>query len=93
MAKYELHVYAEDFEGDGSKEIVMETYIDKKLDWAVFASSSKHNGVYDTASVPDDVDGDGDYDDDDKNLYLNVANAFAKMTAYAIKKRKKRTGK
>jgi hypothetical protein len=93
MAKYELRVSSEDFEGDGSKEIVMETYIDKNLDWAVYASSSQQNGVYDTASSPDDVDGDGDYDDDDKKLYLDVANAFAKMTAYAIKKRKKRTGK
>ena len=93
MAKYELRVSSEDFEGDGSKEIVMETYIDKTLDWAVYASSSQQNGVYDTASSPDDVDGDGDYDDDDKKLYLDVANAFAKMTAYAIKKRKKRTGK
>lgn len=93
MAKYELRVSTEDFEGDGSIEIVMEAYIDKNLDWAVYASSSKHNGVYDTASFPDDADGDGDYDDDDKKLYLDVANAFAKMTAYAIKKRKKRTGK
>jgi hypothetical protein len=93
MAKYELRVSSEDFEGDGSKVIVMETYIDKNLDWAVYASSSQQNGVYDTASSPDDVDGDGDYDDDDKKLYLDVANAFAKMTAYAIKKRKKRTGK
>jgi hypothetical protein len=93
MAKYELRVYAVDFEGDASKEIVMETYIDNNLDWAVYASSSQQNGVYDTASSPDDADGDGDYDDDDKKLYLAVANAFAKMTAYAIKKRKKRTGK
>ncbi|MGR3965079.1 hypothetical protein FW800_11565 [Pseudomonas sp. 910_23] len=89
MAIYELRVSAEDFENDGSKEIVMETYINNDLDWAVYASSSKHDGIYDTASAPDDVDGDGDYDNDDKTLYLNVANAFAKMTAYAIKKRKK----
>ena len=93
MAIYELRVSAEDFENDGSKEIVMETYINNKLDWAVYASSSMQNGVYDTASVPDDVDGDGDYDDDDKTLYLGVANAFAKMTAYAIKKRKKKARK
>lgn len=89
MATSELRVLTEDFENDGSKEIVMETYIKQDLVWAVFASSSKQNGVYDTASSPDDVDGDGDYDDDDKKLYLDVANAFAKMTAYAIKKRKK----
>ena len=89
MAIYELRVSAEDFENDSSKEIVMETYINSELDWAVYASSSKHDGIYDTASAPDDVDGDGDYDNDDKAHYLNVANAFAKMTAYAIKKRKK----
>lgn len=88
MATHELRVSAEDFEDDGSKEIVMATYINNQVDWAVYASSSKHDGIYDTASAPDDVDGDGDYDNDDKTLYLNVANAFAQMTAYAIRKRK-----
>lgn len=89
MATYELRVSAVDLEGDGIKEIIMETYVDNELVWAVYASSSKNDGTYDGTSTPDDVDGDGDYDNDDKALYLKVANDFAKMTAYAKKRRKK----
>lgn len=90
MATYELRLSKEDIENGGFKEVLMETYINNVLDWAVYASSSKQDGVYDKTSAPDDADGDGDYDDDDKKLFLAVANAFTKMSAYDKRKKKKK---
>jgi hypothetical protein len=73
MAAREIHISFEDFEGDGKKEMVVEFYSSKKLEFATYLTSSKKKGVYDQIEVKGDVDGDGDFDRRDKKLILKRA--------------------
>lgn len=93
MGSFIIHLTTDDFEGDASKEILMEV-LNAPNDpdpLLVYASSSEKNGFYDRSSSPGDADGDGDVegDIDDKILFLNLANAFAAMKGYTAKRRKK----
>lgn len=97
--KLEVRISTEDFENDGSKEVVMVQYISDPMsptnqlknepEFAVFAYSSKQDGVYDKTSTPDDADGDGDVDEDDRAIYLDLANTFVRMANTRLKKNNK----
>lgn len=91
MAKFELRLTCDDFEKDNSPEILLEYFTKVKVPtedgmstkdeviFAMYASSSKMDGYYDTTSSPADMDNDGDLDEEDKALYLTLANTFAKI--------------
>ncbi|MCP1509811.1 hypothetical protein J2Y83_005785 [Pseudomonas marginalis] len=78
MSQDELRLTCEDFEKDNSPEILLERLTNGDLSYAMYASSSKKDGHYDTTSSPTDLDNDGDFDDEDKSIFLTMANAFAK---------------
>ncbi|WP_434602813.1 hypothetical protein [Pseudomonas sp. Z4-7] len=79
MAAREIRMSFEDFEGDGKKEMVVEFYSRKKLEFATYLTSSKSNGVYDQVEVKGDIDGDGDFDARDKKLIRKLAEAAVAM--------------
>ena len=87
------HLTTDDFEGDASKEILMEVLNgpDDPDPLLVYASSSQKNGFYDRSSSPGDADGDGDVEGAiaDQILFLNLAKAFAAMKGYTAKRKKK----
>lgn len=69
-----------DTNADGSPEVVMSRYNDGNdnldaPDYTVTLSSSQNDGVYDTTTAPDDVDGDDDADEEDEEdeSYYTVA--------------------
>ena len=77
MSQDELRLTCEDFEKDNSPEILLERFTNGVLSYAMYASSSRKDGHYDTTSSPTDLDNDGDFDDEDKAIFLTMANAFA----------------
>ncbi|NUT82794.1 hypothetical protein [Pseudomonas brassicacearum] len=79
MAAKEIRMSFEDFEGDGKKEMVIEFYSRKKLEFARYLTSSKNDGRYDKVEVKGDVDGDGDFDSRDRKLVLKLAQAAVAM--------------
>ncbi len=79
MAAKEIRMSFEDFEGDGKKEMVIEFYSRRKLEFATYLTSSKSDGRYDRIQVKGDVDGDGDFDSHDKKLVLKLAQAAVAM--------------
>jgi len=78
MSQDEIRLTCEDFEKDNSPEILLERFTNGDLSYAMYASSSKKDGHYDTTSSPTDLDNDGDFDNEDKIIFLTMANAFAK---------------
>ncbi|AIB34021.1 hypothetical protein ICJ33_00265 [Pseudomonas simiae] len=77
MSQDELRLTCEDFEKDNSPEVLLERFNNGVLSYAMYASSSRKDGHYDTTSSPTDLDNDGDFDDEDKAFFLTMANAFA----------------
>jgi hypothetical protein len=77
MAKQVIRLSKEDIVGDSSPEILVEFYIDTKVQFATFISASKANGAYDTVNVKTDIDSDGDFDVQDENALLELAKAFS----------------
>jgi hypothetical protein len=77
MSQEELRLTCEDFEKDNSPEVLLERFNNGVLSYAMYASSSRKDGHYDTTSSPTDLDNDGDFDDEDKAIFLTMANAFA----------------
>lgn len=86
MSNNQLRLSCEDFEDDGSPEILMEIFTDGELSYAVYAFSSNKDGTYDKSSSPTDLDGDGDMDEQDTELFLVMANVFAKTCKNSNKK-------
>lgn len=78
MSQDEIRLTCEDFEKDNSPEILLERFTNGDLSYAMYASSPKKDGHYDTTSSPTDLDNDGDFDNEDKAIFLTMANAFAK---------------
>lgn len=77
MSQDELRLTCEDFEKDNSPEVLLERFNNGVLSYAMYASSSRKDGHYDTTSSPTDLDNDGDFNDEDKAIFLTMANAFA----------------
>jgi hypothetical protein len=73
-----------DVDADGSPEVVMSRYNDgndnlENPDFVVTVSSSKKDGVYDTTTAPDDVDGDGYSNDVDESYYTVAAKLVSEL--------------
>ncbi len=79
MAGKEIRISIEDFEKDGSPEVVLEFYSGKDLDFSTSVSSSKKNGNYDIIDGKGDADNDGDFDAQDDELFIELAQAAVKL--------------
>ncbi|WP_415758467.1 hypothetical protein [Pseudomonas sp. LT1P18] len=75
-----------DIEADGSPEVVMSRYNEGNNDlshpnFSITISSSNKDGIFDTTTGPEDVDGDGDRDEEDESYYTVAAKLVSAMVS------------
>ncbi|MDB6141961.1 MAG: hypothetical protein JWP80_1005 [Pseudomonas sp.] len=75
----EIRLSREDFENDGSPEVLIEFHQKKKLQYVAYVASSKKNGVYDKVSGDSDVDSKKGHSAHDDKILIGLATAFMRI--------------
>ncbi|WP_122436739.1 hypothetical protein [Pseudomonas viridiflava] len=79
MAKNEIRLSAEDFDGDKIPEVVVEFYKGKKMLYAAFVSDPNKDGKFDKVSGNVNVDNKEGHQKRDDNLLIALARTFMKI--------------